>query len=298
MPPGQSKALEVTMGLKHAAKTPKTQGIGLWLAALLIGGPVQAGDFPWESSASRRLTEIPTPTGSDRIPVRQGSFGAWLRTLPLKAPGAPVHYYNGDLKPRDVHIAVIDIDVGHRDLQQCADAVMRLRAEYLWARGCGDQIAFNFTSGDRSPWLEWAGGRRPVVQGNSVRWRQNAEPDDSYRQFRRYLDSIFTYAGSHSLTQELETVANPAQAEPGDVFIQGGFPGHAVLVVDVAESAGDRWLLLAQSYMPAQEIHLLKRPGSPTPWYPAQSTGSVKTPEWTFDATDLRRFPSVPCSSD
>ena len=269
----------------------------LLLCGLLLCGPAKADDFPWNPTSDRRLTDIPAPAGSKRLPAEEGSFGAWLRTLPLKPAGTPVRYFNGKTKARDVHVAVVDIDVGNRDLQQCADAVMRLRAEYLWAKGCDGQIAFNFTSGDRSPWLSWADGRRPVVQGSSVRWSRRAEPDGSYRQFRRYLDSIFTYAGSYSLTQELEPVADPSQAEIGDVFIQGGFPGHAVIVVDVAQSDDQRWLLLAQSYMPAQDLHVLKNPRSQTAWYLAQSSGRVMTPEWTFDATDLRRFPSQPCTT-
>jgi Domain of unknown function (4846) len=42
----------------------------------------------------------------------------------------------GDMKARqDVQYAVLDISVGNRDLQQCADAVMRIRGEYLQKAG-------------------------------------------------------------------------------------------------------------------------------------------------------------------
>lgn len=42
------------------------------------------------------------------------------------------------------------------------------------------------------------------------------------------------------------------------VVARGGRFGHAVLVLDVAESASDeRVFLIAQSYMPAQDIHVL-----------------------------------------
>jgi len=46
-------------------------------------------------------------------------------------------------------------------------------------------------------------------------------------------------------------------------------PGHAVIVVDMAEDAkGQRAFLLAQSYMPAQDIHILKNPmdADLSPW--------------------------------
>jgi hypothetical protein len=109
---------------------------------------------------------------------------------------------------------------------------------------------------------------------------------------------VFTYAGSASLAAELVAVADPAEIRPGDVFIQGGFPGHAVLVTDVAEdSAGERILLLLQSYMPAQDIHVLTNPSSPiSPWYSARKEGVLQTPEWTFRYSDLRRFPEADCA--
>ncbi len=58
----------------------------------------------------------------------------------MKPAGAPVLTYTGAPKWRqDVHVAVIDIDVGKRDLQQCADAIMRLRGEWLYGRGAQDR---------------------------------------------------------------------------------------------------------------------------------------------------------------
>ena len=79
---------------------------------------------------------------------------------------------------------------------------------------------------------------------------------------------------------------------PGDVFVEGGFPGHAVIVLDVAENAhGERLFLLAQSYMPAQDMHVLRAPGCQhKPWYSAAFKGNLETPEWTFERGDLRKF--------
>ncbi len=82
----------------------------------------------------------------------------------------------------------------------------------------------------------------------------------------------------------------------GDVFIQGGFPGHAVLVMDVAENKeGEKCILLAQSYMPAQSIHIVKNLNDPelSPWYTVKSLIEIQklyTPEWTFSLNSLMRF--------
>ncbi|MEO1082853.1 MAG: DUF4846 domain-containing protein [Acidobacteriota bacterium] len=254
-------------------------------------------DHPWEPSSKESLAErFPAPLGATRIEAKPGSFATWLRTLPVKPKGSPVLHFDGSVKPLQVHAAVLDIDVGDRDLQQCADAVIRLRAEYLREARCESDIAFQFTSGDVASWSEWAMGRRPTVNGSAVTWTHRAQADASYGNFRRYLDTVFAYAGTLSLEQELEPVDDPSAVEPGDVFIQGGSPGHAVIVLDVVEDArGARRFLLGQSYMPAQEIHVLKRPGHSDPWYPATASGAVETPEWRFHASDLHRFPPVEC---
>jgi hypothetical protein len=102
------------------------------------------------------------------------------------------------------------------------------------------------------------------------------------------------YAGSYSLSKELQRVEDRGEMKIGDVFIEGGFPGHAVLVVDMAidRHTGRRVFLLAQSYMPAQDIHVLRNPGDGTlsPWYEVEFGDILYTPEWRFRWDQLRRF--------
>ena len=80
----------------------------------------------------------------------------------------------------------------------------------------------------------------------------------------------------------------------GDVLIQGGSPGHAVIVVDMAENpaTGEKLYLLAQSYMPAQDIQVLVnlKERDKSPWYTLKGEGSILTPEWGFTSADLKRF--------
>lgn len=283
-----------------------------WMAAAILvacavpetAAPETAStEHPWNTGAVDGTLEsrIATPSGYTRIDAEPGSFGSWLRRLPLR-PGRPdVRLHDGRRKLNQrAHHAVLAVDTGSRDLQQCADAVIRLRAEYLRAAECDAGIAFNFTSGDRAEWIAWRSGIRPVVQGDRVTWDRRAEPDGGYESFRRYLDTVFTYAGSASLERELHPVEDPSKIEIGDVFIRGGYPGHAVLVADVASGRnGERLFLLAQSYMPAQEIHVLRNPGGRfDPWYEARSGGELITPEWEFEYADIRRFRTAECGRE
>jgi len=248
------------------------------------------------ATAKQPLAErIPPPPGCQRVELPPDSFGAWLRQLPLKPGRPPVHLYDGTRKVQQQHHqAVIDLPIGHRDLQQCADAIIRLRADYLLASHRPDEICFAFTSGDLACWQHWVAGFRPSVQGRDVTWFQITAVDSSQANFWSYLETVFLYAGSYSLSRELEPVGEWTELTAGDVFIRGGFPGHAVLVVDVAvDQQEQRYFLLAQSFMPAQEIHILRAPGQATsPWYSVVTNEQLRTPEWTFAVDELRRFPS------
>lgn len=223
---------------------------------------------------SALVNSVPVPNGFERIHVAPGSFAEWLRNLPVKPPSTPVRLYDGRLKwSQDKHVAVIDIDTGTRDLQQCADAVMRLRAEYLLAAGRSRDIVFHDSNGKR---LTYHGSEK------------------DYPVFRRHMNRVFAHAGSYSLARELRPVPL-SDIQIGDVFIQGGFPGHAVIVADMAVSrAGrDKVFLLLQSFMPAQDMHILrnlKAPGGSAWFHPPAPGGSLITPEWIFPAKTLRRF--------
>lgn len=271
--------------------------LSLTLLLLLPQSPAMP-DAPWPHAAdSLPLGDrIEPPAGFQRVSLGPGSFGAFLRVLPVKTGHPPVRLFDGSLKSRqDVHAAVLDLDIGKRNLQQCADAVIRLRAEYLWSMDLQSRIMFHFTSGDEASWPRWAQGWRPAIEGNRVQWSRTAAPDSSYRSFRAYLDKLFEFAGTRSLRKELGPLKPEEAPAPGDVLVQAGSPGHAVILADAAErpGTGERLYLLAQSYMPAQEIHVLNNPAEPAlgPWFRMPEAGTVATPEWTFRRDDLRRFP-------
>jgi hypothetical protein len=235
-----------------------------------------------------------TPEGFRRITADRNSFGEYLRNLKLKPEGTIVKNYDGSIKqPMDVYEAVLDIDVGDKDLQQCADAIMRLRAEHLFQQQRYDDIAFNFTNGFRAEYSKWRGGYRIIVKDKNVSWYKKFESSDTYDSFRGYLDIVFTYAGTLSLSKELAP-AEITDIQIGNIFIRGGSPGHAVIVVDVAvnEITQEKLFILAQSYMPAQDIQILKNPmnKSLSPWYSDKFDGDLITPEWIFKKSELKRF--------
>jgi len=194
--------------------------------------------------------------------------------------------------------AVIAMDVGERNLQQCADTAIRLHAEYLLATEREGEIAYHYTSGDRVAWEDWVDGERMVVSGGEVERRRGSRRARSRASFRRYLDNIFMYAGTRSLRLDGEPLEDGDLVRPGDVFVQGGSPGHAVVVLDVAENAaGERLALLGQGFMPAQELHVLLSSRDEVVegvWFPLPSSDdeSLQTPSWRtpFSRADALRF--------
>ena len=263
-----------------------------------VGDPVPA---PEPSPASiinkhgKTLEErFQTPKGYIRKPEPANSYATFLRKVPLKADGSPVLYYDGQVKRNhNVYEAVLTYDVGKLDLQQCADAVMRLRAEYLFSIQQPERIHFNFTNGFRAGFDKWMEGYRFSIQGNKVSWVKSAAPSSGHQSLRNYLEKVYSYAGTLSLSKELKPVPF-GEMKIGDVLIVGGSPGHAVTVMDMAINAdGLKLFMLSQGYMPAQDIQVLCNRDRPeiSPWYELHVDAvEVRTPEWTFGTSQLARF--------
>ncbi len=244
-------------------------------------------------------SRIRAPEGFMRVNTEQGSFAAYLRSLPLLPLGAEVHYFDGRIKPNECYVSVVDMEIGNEDLLQCADAVMKLRAEYLYGRRRFSEIAFHITDGTLMEFSKWMKGLRPRVKNGAVEWRSTGRTGSGRPVFDEYLRFLYAYAGTLSLSREL-AVREEEEISIGDTFIQGGSPGHAVIVVDMAVHARtkEKIFLLAQSYMPAQEIQILKSGEDINPWYrlprggvePRPRGGELVTPEWVFPPGSLKRF--------
>jgi hypothetical protein len=234
-------------------------------------GDGAAAKLPDEPLAAtyKSIHEIKTPAGYHRLKTGARSFAGWLQEISLKKNNT-VYCWDGSLKKnQSAQFAVLDMPVGKRDLQQCADAVMRLRAEYLFAQEKFSDIVFTDNAGKV---YQWKGGSNRSL-------------------FEQYLEQVFSWCGSASLEKQLTPLNNQRLIEPGDIFIKGGFPGHAMIVVDVAvNKLGERVFMLAQGYMPAQDIHIVNNPGEKriSPWYSMNDT--LITPEWIFYRSQLRKW--------
>lgn len=245
--------------------------------------------YSWkhESNAQVLVNRHKVPDGFKLTNVVKGSFQEWLRNLPMKPKGTPIRLFNGKKKLlQALNAGVLDIDVGSTDLQQCADAVMRLRAEYLYSKGDYSKIHFNYTSGFKAEYSKWREGYKIGVKGNDAYYyKKPKENDKAYSGFRKYLWNVYNYAGTYSLNKELIN-QSPDKLKEGDVLIIGGFPGHVVMVAAVAENAKkEKAVLLIQSYMPAQNIHIVKKQltSGDKVWFKVEDLKKNGWHTWEFD---------------
>lgn len=279
---GQTKGGEQTAGQENSAqKAPGGAASGTNVKTSLIR--------PEGMTLAARFAK---PQGFSRVQGEPGSLAAFLRDYPMKEDGSPVLLYDGREKGnQSAHAAVFALPIENEDLQQCADSVMRMYAEYFWESGQKERIAFHFVNGFYAEYTRWRDGERIQVSGNEVSWVRTADYDDSYENLKKYLRYVFSYAGTLSMEGESEPVSADEIAV-GDVFLKGGSPGHVVMVVDLcADMQGEKAFLLAQGYMPAQEFHVLNNPLHPDdPWYYERELAfPLATPEYTFGEGSLRR---------
>jgi hypothetical protein len=270
-------------------------------APLALAGEVDTDDYPWLADAGE-LPELKPlqdrfapPEGFTRVEVVEGSFPAWLRGLPIRSDRSTVLSYRGDELSRPA-AAIVMMDVGKRDLQQCADSAIRLHAEWLWSAERADEARYHFTSGHETKWSDWVAGERFKVSGSSVERQRGSARSNTHATYRTWLDQVFMFAGTRSLAKDSDSVATDAELQAGDFFVQGGSPGHAVVILDIAQDAsGRRLALMGQGFMPAEDFHVLRWHGMAVDgvWFPLPTTrdGEIATPSWApFKRIEARRF--------
>jgi len=237
---------------------------------------------------------VKIPEHFKRVVYSQESFQEYVRNYTLKAFGAKVINYTG--RPyfyQSGHIGILDIPVPKNGLQQCADALIRIRSEYLWDTNNKGDIGFNFTSGHYCSWQKYAEGYRPKIDGNTVSFHKTRKRDHSKSNFYNYLNLIYAYSGTLSLNSELGEITSIENLKIGDMLIVGGSPGHVVMIADVIENeTGEKRFLLMQGNTPAQSVHLLKNLDNTTmtPWYELKLNSEITIPGYTFAQSKFVRF--------
>ena len=245
-----------------------------------------------EDYEPENIRSIPLPEGFKYIPGTDSLFSDWLLSQPLKKDKI-VYLYNGNRKQnQDAQLEVLDIDIGKKNLVQCADAVIKMRADFLFHSCRVTEINFRSTTGSTLSFSEWREGWRWKEQnGDLIRIAGTNHSMNTLQSFESFMDLVYLYCGTYSLSRQLQPVSGDIQ--PGDVFVQGGFPGHAVIVISVAENKfGRQMFMLAQGYMPAQDIHILRNPRNTelSPWYSTEEIYPLITPQWKFNKGSLMRW--------
>jgi hypothetical protein len=223
-----------------------------------------------------------------KVSFPQNSWEHYLQHLPYEKKPV-VDYKGNEIANQQKHFAVLNFDIGNQDLQQCADALMRLRAEYLFSQNRSNEIAFSFTNGIRYSFNQFCEGEVPKNNGNSVTLIKKEAKQRNYASLRKYLNLVYMYAGTISLNNELK------QAEDfgvGIIIIKPGSPGHCMIIIDEArDKKGNRYFRLAEGYTPAQSIYILRNTDSalPDPWY-SLNRREIETTSYKFDRFHLRKF--------
>lgn len=230
---------------------------------------------PDPASAGTVHQAFPPPAGFTRVAA--DDWGRSLGALPLAPAERPVLTHDGRVVSRTDR--VIDIPLSKGDLQQCADSLIRLRA--TWLKDAAKPVSFHATSGDPIPYARFSGGETPYAKGKGLAWRQG-----STGRWEDYLRLVFTWAGTWSL-ETYDTVRATGALKPGDLLLEGGFPGHTVVLLDVATRGDETLVLVGEGFMPAQSFHV--EIGPHAGWH-AWTAEGLDLGHWSFEPTHHRRF--------
>lgn len=239
---------------------------------LLTNKSLMGPSNPWKADT---VGEIPVPRGYTRVEAPKGSYAAYLRSLPLKPKGSSVHLYTGGIaRLQFLSAAVIDLPL-LSNYEQCADATMRIRAEYLYRTGRYGSICFTDVNGNK---LRYQGGKSRAA-------------------FENYMRKVYGVCSTFSLYRETKPCAI-SDVRPGDVLVyparEGRKYGHAVLVVDVAKNKRGRVAVMClEGNTPARDLHIIRNQASwrHNPWFVLdEGDENIWISVFRFGSEELRRY--------
>lgn len=237
--------------------------------------------YPFSKSlnTSKLTDHVSIPDGYKRVETNDG-FGEWLKDLPiLKDRNNVLTYKNKEANFFERFLmesdGIIDMDVFH-EWQQCADSILRLKAEYHWSKNEYSKITFN-------------NGKKEISYIDWIKKHKN-----SRKTFKKYLRYVFGNLGTASMKRDLKKVdSNDIQAGDMNIQNQSGAVGHIFLVLDVVENEKkEKLYLLGQGATPAMEFHIIKLPFASSPWINMDSLQKVLDNVSPYGKGVFRRFSS------
>ena len=218
-------------------------------------------------------------------------YSRWIIKQPIIVGEHVLTFNNNKISGlNNWYVAKFDYNIGTQDLHQCADAAIYLNAKYHYDKKILNKIKYSFTNGYTYSYNKFKENKVPDCREDN-NWKCELIHKET-NNLNEYLDIVWNYAGSYSLEKYDTYRVSLEDIQPGDIFIYGGFPGHVVSVVDVIiNKNGQKKFMLAQSYMPAQEQHILLNPTKDfSVWHDLSVNKSTVTNGGTFNKNQLRRF--------
>ena len=230
-------------------------------------------------------TRFNPPAGYKRVQVSNDSFGKYLRdfklreytTKPLAYDTAAKTLANNDSAPA---VSVLDMDlINKSNLQEAANSVIRLYAEFLYKQGRFDDIAFNLltTPAFRLDFRTWSEGGRLIEEGNSITWckehgehckHRDVDTGTEYGVFKYYMQNVMLHSNISSLPSNMKSVSMN-EVTVGDIIVYADSKIPDI-IVDMAENAdGSKLLLIARGGNPASEIFIVRNESNSdlNPWH-------------------------------
>lgn len=181
------------------------------------------------------------------------SWENYIKNFPRRQSTVVKDYKGNIVKTHSLGV----LDTRINSVQQCADAAIRLRAEYFYSKKEYNKISFNLTNGIEVSFDKWAKGYRLSDSWNKIIhfYQRNGRKGYDRANFESYLKAVMLYAGSASLYRDLKS--SNKLPNIGDLLIIPGYPSHVVIIIDKKTIKGVNYYLFANSWIPAQDIEII-----------------------------------------